>query len=408
MFASFFFAGFEGATGWNRDGTWIDQIVATQHDRFADDDYRRLREVGLLAAREAVRWPLVDAGGHYDFSPLLPFVRAGRRHDITVLWDLFHFGYPRDVDLFADSMPARFAEYCRAVARFVACESDGPLAFTPVNEPSYFAWAAGEAALFAPHGRGRSPELKRQLARAAIAGADAILAVCPHARIVSVDSICRVTAPIGARHLDAEAHAFNHGIVFESWDMISGRLEPELGGSRRHLGTLGINYYWTNQWELGRVGTPLAGDDPRRMGLAALIREVWNRYGGTLLVTETSHVDDARAGWILEVANAAEELLQSGVPLGGVCLYPILGMPEWHDPATWTRMGLWDLVYDERELDRIAHAPMLEALRRAQQREWQRVAQSSACIGLTRNVASPPSRQTAARRRAPWFDTVEN
>src|SRR5689334_6452350 len=103
VFESFFFAGFEGTAGWNRAGEWIDQIVATQHDRFVDDDYGRLRHVGLLGARESVRWPLVDHGGRYDFDSLLPFVRASRRHGIPVLWDLFHFGYPPDVDLFSAS-----------------------------------------------------------------------------------------------------------------------------------------------------------------------------------------------------------------------------------------------------------------------------------------------------------------
>jgi hypothetical protein len=249
--------------------------------------------------------------------------------------------------------------------------------------------------------------LKRQLARAAIAGADAILAVCPRARIVSVDSICRVTAPVDAAHLEVEARAFNQGVVFESWDMIAGRLAPELGGSRKHLGTLGINYYWTNQWELGRVGTPLAVDDPRRVGLAALIREVWNRYGGAVILTETSHVDDRRAGWLLEVADAAAELLLTGVPLGGVCLYPILGMPEWHEPATWTHMGLWDLVAGEGALDRIPHAPMLEALRRAQQRDWRRLVERPDPIRLARNVDQSAARQPAGRRREPCSDTVE-
>ncbi|HKX27776.1 MAG TPA: glycoside hydrolase, partial [Blastocatellia bacterium] len=60
MFKSFFQAGFEAATGYNRHRQWIDQIAATQHDLQIDDDYRRLRDAGLLTAREAVRWPLVD------------------------------------------------------------------------------------------------------------------------------------------------------------------------------------------------------------------------------------------------------------------------------------------------------------------------------------------------------------
>src|SRR4029079_2479980 len=155
----------------------------------------RLREVGIHGAREAVRWPLVDRGGRYDFGTLAPVLRSARAHGIELILDLFHFGCPEDVDLFAPSFPARFAEYCDAVARFVVAHGDPPFAFPPVNEPSYFAWAAGEAALFAPHCRGRGPELKLQLARAGIAGVDAIRAVCPDARIVSVDALCKVVAP---------------------------------------------------------------------------------------------------------------------------------------------------------------------------------------------------------------------
>ena len=366
MFESFFFAGFEGATGWNRHDVWIDQVAATEHDRFADEDYRRLREVGLLAAREAVRWPLVDERGRYDCASLVPFVRASVRHRIAVVWDLFHFGYPIDLDVFSASMPERFAEYCRAAARFIVRETDGPYAFTPINEPSYFAWAAGEAGLFAPHCRGRSVELKYQLARAAILGAEAILGVVSDATIVSVDAMCRVTAPADRPDLRAEATAFNYEVVFESWDMIAGLRAPELGGSPSHLGVPGVNYYWTNQWEVGAVGTPLAVDDPRRVALAEIIRDVWRRYRRPVLVTETSHVDDGRAGWITELTRAAQDVLADGVPLGGVCLYPILGMPEWHDPDTWTRMGLWDLVLEDRALNRVVHSPMLEALREAQ------------------------------------------
>ena len=368
MFESFFFAGFEGTAGWNRAGEWIDQIVATQHDLFVDDDYARLRHVGLLGARESVRWPLVDRGGRYDFDSLLPFVRASRRHRIPVLWDLFHFGYPPDVDLFAASMPERFADYCFAVTRLLAVETDGPLALTPVNEPSYFAWAAGDQACFAPHRRGRGPELKRQLARAAIAGARAIRAAAPGARIVSVDPICRVAAPLDRPERQADVDAFNAVAVFESWDMVAGTLAPELGGSRELLGTLGINYYWTNQWELGGDGAPLAMDDPRRVSLAELVRDVWKRYGGEVYVTETSHVDDGRAGWLALVADQAEASIGGGVPLCGVCLYPILGMPEWHARDVWTRMGLWDLIPQSPTLGRIVHAPMLKALHTASHR----------------------------------------
>ena len=41
--------------------------------------------------------------------------------------------------------------------------------FTPINEISFFAWAAGEVGWFYPYGKNRGGEVKRQLIRAAIA-----------------------------------------------------------------------------------------------------------------------------------------------------------------------------------------------------------------------------------------------
>ncbi len=373
MFNSFFFAGFEAATTYNVRREWIDQIAATEHDRQVDGDYRRLREAGLLTAREAIRWPLVDRGGELDFSSVRPFLEASRRQGIQVIWDLFHYGYPQDLDPFSDEFVLRFAAYCGAAAELVADYRDGagPVYFTPVNEPSFLAWAGGEAERFSPHVTGRGPELKVALVRAAIAGIDAIRAVMPDARMVNVDPVCRVVPPHSHRHDDphADAEDFNNRAVFEAWDMLCGRTCPELGGSRRHLDIVGVNYYWTNQWEIGSEEAPLESDDPRRWPFRRLLRQVWQRYGGDIVVTETGHIDDMRPIWLRTLANDCELLLDEGVSLRGVCLYPILGMPEWHEPHVWTRMGLWDLVRKDGRLCREPHAPMFAALREAQRLE---------------------------------------
>ena len=159
MFKSFFFAGYECATGYNAKRQWIDQIAATEHDLHVSEDYRRLRKAGLFAAREAIRWPLVDRGsGHYDFTSVDPFIEASRKHGIQIVWDLFHYGYPNNVDIFSSEFTKRFADYCYETARYVAPRVEGICFFTPVNEPSFFAWAGGEVGHFAPHttGRGKS------------------------------------------------------------------------------------------------------------------------------------------------------------------------------------------------------------------------------------------------------------
>jgi hypothetical protein len=100
-----------------------------------------------------------------------------------------------------------------------------------------------------------------------------------------------------------------------------------------------------------------------------MLRQVWKRYGCEFLVTETSHVDDMRPIWLRTVADECEKLIDEGIPLRGVCLYPILGMPEWHEPTVWTRMGLWDLVPRDGRLERELFPPMMDALREAQRLE---------------------------------------
>lgn len=367
MFASFFLAGFECATGYNQHGAWIDQIAATHHDLHVDEDYARLTSFGIRAIREGIRWPLIDRRGRYDFVSLRPFVAAAQRHRLEVIWDLFHYGYPDDLDPFGDEFPRRFAGYCHAAAAYIRRRTEGPWYFTPINEPSYFAWAAGHAGRFAPHATGRGWDLKVALARAAICGINAIRDACPEARIVNVDPWCGVVTPRERPDQAMQAAHFNQVAVYESWDMIAGRLLPELGGSREHLDIVGINYYWTNQWELDREGVPLAEGDERALRLRDIVARVHARYGGDLLITETSHIGDRRAAWVREVAGECEALLRAGVPIRGVCLYPILGMPEWHAQDIWTPMGLWDCrPGGDDTLSREVFAPMLDALREAQ------------------------------------------
>jgi hypothetical protein len=363
VFDSFFLAGFECTTGFNKYGCWIDQVRATEHDRFIEEDYSLVASAAISAAREGVRWPIVDRNGSYDFSTLHRTLDAANKHELEIIHDLFHFGYPPGLDPFSEDFVKRFADYCFAAAQEVRRYTSGTCYFTPINEPSYFSWAGGEVGFFAPHARERGFELKVNLARAAIQGIEAIWSACDRARIVNADALCRVVSPKAGNTSHAEVHFFNENAVFQSWDIIAGRMMPELGGSQRHLDVIGINYYWTNQWELGNEGTALSDNDPRRWPFRKLARWVYDRYACDIVITETSHMESMREVWLRELIAECEILLKSGVPIHGACIYPILGMPEWHNPEQWTHMGLWDLVPDHDGLMRVPYLPALDLVR---------------------------------------------
>src|SRR5437868_3258794 len=94
LFRSFWIAGFEGACHINTAGKRLDMIAATQHDIQVEEDYALLKSVGIHTARDAMRWPLIERGGAWDFSSLAPMVQAAQRQGIQVIWTICHYGWP--------------------------------------------------------------------------------------------------------------------------------------------------------------------------------------------------------------------------------------------------------------------------------------------------------------------------
>ena len=341
--------GFESACHVNGQGRRVDMIAATQHDRCADADYGRLRQVGIRSVRDAARWHLIEPSpGVFDFSSLDGMLAAARRHQVQVVWDLCHYGWPDGLDIFAPAFVDRFAQFCGGVARHIREGGDEVPLYTPVNEISFFSWAAGEVGWFAPYGRHRGLELKRQLVRACIAGIEAIWAVDPRARIVTVEPLIHVVPPRGRPDVHGGAAAYRHA-QFEAWDMLTGALAPELGGDPRYLDLLGVNFYHDNQWEHPGGTRIVWADHPRDsrwMPLHQLLLEAHARYGRPVCISETSHVGAGRAEWLREITDELVLAITAGVRIEGVCLYPIIDRFEWDNPSHWHNSGLWDLQFD--------------------------------------------------------------
>jgi len=350
LFSSFWMAGFESACHINRPGHRLDMIAATQHDRFVEEDYKRLRQVGITSVRDTVRWHLVErAGGVFDFSSLDSMLAAAQRQRMQIVWDLCHYGWPDGLDIFAPAFIDRFARFCRAISSHVRERSDEIPFCTPVNEISFFAWAAGEVGWFHPHGRARGAELKRQLVRACVAAIEAIWDVDPRARIVTVEPLIHVLPPKGRPDVNGTAAAYRNS-QFEAWDMLSGALAPELGGLPKYLDVLGVNFYHDNQWEHPggkKIAWHLHPRDSRWVPFHQLFREAYDRYRRPIFVAETSHVGSGRAEWLREMASELALAVDAGVPVEGICLYPIIDRFEWEDPSHWHNSGLWDFEQDE-------------------------------------------------------------
>jgi beta-glucosidase/6-phospho-beta-glucosidase/beta-galactosidase len=368
LFRSFWMAGFESSCQINGNGVQLDLITATQHDKLIDEDYARIREMGIETAREGMRWHLIDRGRRMDFSSALPMVAAADRHGIQVLWNLCHYGWPQDVNLYTSGFVERFARYCGAVARFLFEHSEAVPFYVPINEISFFAWAAGEVGYIHPHDRGRGHEIKHQLVRAAIAGMEAIWEVDPRARMILVDPLIHVIPPQGRPDL-ARAAADQRARQFEAWDMLAGGLEPSLGGHPRYLDIIGVNFYHANEWEYPdqRLRWEDTPRDRRWVPLRYLLSEVYDRYGRPMILSETSHFGAGRGRWIREVADEVRRAKEMGVPMEGICIYPIIDRPDWDDPNHWHNSGLWDLRSgDGDRLERVLCEEYAGDLRRAQ------------------------------------------
>src|SRR5262245_35042514 len=166
LFRSFWIAGFECSCQINSHGKRVDMTAALRHDELAAEDYAMLCALGIRTARDGVRWHLVDRGGRYDFSSLAPMVKAARETGMQVIWDICHYGWPDDLDLFSADFLHRFGRFAGAVAHFLKEESAEVPMFAPVNEMNFFAWAATRALMY-PYAFGRDGELNRHLVRAA-------------------------------------------------------------------------------------------------------------------------------------------------------------------------------------------------------------------------------------------------
>ncbi|MFB9994641.1 beta-glucosidase [Deinococcus oregonensis] len=364
LFNSFFQGGFECSTQRLRAGRRLDVIDATAHDRFALQDYTRLREIGMQTARDGFRWHLIEQSpGEYDFRSVLPMLRAARQADMQIIWDLCHYGWPDFVDVFSADFPGQFGRYAAACAAVLAQEHADAAPFVcPINELSFLTWAGDDVGYLNPFAHGRGLELKMQLVRAALRATDELRRGLPKVRIVYAEPLLSSQCHPDRPH-EAAAAGDEHLGQYQALDMLSGRLYPELGGFPEALDIVGLNYYPDNQWFFHpslHEREHLPSGHPQHRPLSGLLAEVYARYGRPLFLSETGTEGEDRPDWLRGVMSEVRQARAQGIPVEGVCLYPILNHAGWDDDRPCAN-GLWEGggAPGERQI----YAPLLQELR---------------------------------------------
>jgi hypothetical protein len=364
LFKSFWQAGFECSTHVLKSGKRLDLVASTGHDLWADQDFVRLREVGILTASEGLRWHLIETRpGRYDFTSAQRMLEAAQRHGIQIIWDVLHFGWPSNLDIFTPGWVDSFAAFAGVFGRILRAESPDVAFVAPINEVSFLAWAGGDTAYLNPFAREQGAQLKRQLIRGAIHASEALLAEVPGVRLVSPEPVIHIVGDPN-RPEDIRQAAEYRSAMFEAWDMLTGRAQPELGGKEKYLDIIGVNYYDRNQW--WNFGKTIWRNEAEYRPFREILGEVYDRYRRPIFVSETGTEDDDRANWLAYIAEEVRAAIGAGVDLQGICLYPILNHPGWDDDRHCFN-GLWD--YPGPSGAREIFKPLAEEMERQQIRE---------------------------------------
>ncbi|WP_461040612.1 amine oxidase [Spirosoma harenae] len=366
-FRSFWWGGFECTDQLNCFGNRVDMFSATGHLDLLESDYQQLSPFHIRTVREGIRWSQVEKRAYqYDWSTVKQMCTTGHRYGIQQLWDLCHFGYPDDLSPLHPMFARRFAAMCRAFVQFYRDNyPDDTLIVTPINEVSFISWLGGDARGTTPYCTKQGWEVKLGLMRAYIEAVAAMRELDPTIRILTTEPLVQIVPPLNATIEQIMAATIADENQFQATDILVGAIAPELGGSPDYLDIMGCNYYYNNQWVLDFVDFLPWGDpvpDPRWIPLHKLLMKAHRRYQKPIALTETSHSGEHRPQWISMIGEECAVVRQAGVPLWGVCLYPIIDRPDWDHLDCWHRSGLWDAdltVYPPRRVLNLAYAEAL-------------------------------------------------
>lgn len=339
---SFFIAGFECADHINKFGIRVNLQKITQHDKRVFQDYRRIKDLGISVAREGICWSEVEKKPFvFDFSRLKPFYDAAKYHDIQIIWDLCHFGYPDDLSPTHPQFSLRFEALAKQFCLFHMKNSKQPLWVVPINEISFLSWLSGEAKGTVPFTVKNGWEIKYHLCKAKINAIKIIKDILPNSTVLAVEPLIKIHA--SENNLNNQFIEEKNNYQYQALDILLGKTCPELGGNENLVDILGVNYYYNCQWNDKDKILPWPDFSKKRKPFSEMLSEVYQKYKLPMMLTETGHFGKLRSQWIKEISHQCNLAIKEGVDLNGICIYPIIDRPDWDNLSVYSQAGAWDL-----------------------------------------------------------------
>ena len=362
-----------------------DQVRETGHWE-REQDLDQIAALGIRTLRYPVLWETIapDAPDQCDWRWHDRRLAKMQELGISPIAGLVHHGSgPRYTDLADPAFPELLAQHAARVAmRYPWIDK-----YTPVNEPLTTARFSGLYGHWYPHGTDDATFLRTLIhqCRAVVLSMQAIRRVNPAAQLVQTEDMGKTFGTTGLQHqIDHENQR-----RWLSFDLLCGRVDRNHPWHRRFLKNgidaaelafftdnpcppdiIGINHYLTSERYLdehdelfpeqhrsgnGRdayadVEAVRIDFEGRPTGPLARLREVWERYGLPMAVTEVHHGNtrDEQLRWLKEVWDAACTLREEGVDLRAVTIWSLFGCVDWNTLLT-QRNGFYEPgVFDVR------------------------------------------------------------
>ena len=130
------------------------------------------------------------------------------------------------------------------------------------------------------------------------------------------------------------------------------------------IDVIGLNFYFHNQWWHPSRRKIQRGNSLYRP-LNEILAEFYRRYQKPLMIAETGIEDELRPDWFRYICDEVAIAMDKGIPMNGICLYPIFNHPGWADDRH-CHNGLWDYADD------LGHREVFEPLAEEVRQQIQR------------------------------------